>query len=54
MSGFEIVTVTVQALQVATIWFGIWVMMRSGDQRRETDRERHQELMAALGTTDRL
>ena len=54
MSGFEFATVAVQALQIATIWFGIWVMKRSSDQRRETDRERHQELMVALGTPDRL
>lgn len=39
---------TVSALAVGSIWFGIWQMRRAGDQRAAGEDTRHAEAMTAL------
>ena len=39
---------SVSALAVGSIWFGIWQMRRAGDQRSEREDQRHTEAMRAL------
>ena len=48
MTVYETASLVVAALGVGSIWFGIWQMRRSGDQRAAREDARHAEAMRAL------
>ena len=48
MTTYETLLLIVSAAAVLSIWFGIWQMRRSGDQRAVREDARHAEAMRAL------
>ena len=48
MTIYETASLVVAALGVGSLWFGIWQMRRSGDQRAAREDTRHAEAMHAL------
>lgn len=48
MTVYETASLIVAALGVGSIWFGIWQMRRSGDQRAAREDARHAEAMRGM------
>ena len=48
MTAYETASLIVAALGVGSIWFGIWQMRRSGDQRAAREDARHAEAMRGM------
>lgn len=48
MTAYETASLIVAALGIGSIWFGIWQMRRSGDQRAAREDARHAEAMRGM------
>ena len=48
MTAYEIGSLIIAALGVGSIWFGIWQMLRAGDQCAAHEDQRHAEAMRAM------